>query len=105
MVNEVVNKNLWDSGLNKHPELVYKLMAHCGIGSTVRHEWVKGFSRPKRSKVAEFLKQYYPSASNDEIEYLITINSKEQLLELLNESGMQDDEIKVMAKEIKEIKK
>lgn len=104
MTNELVNKHLWDSSLTKHPELVYKLMAACGIGSNKRHEWIKGFSKQKHSKFVEFLKIYYPSASKDELNYLIEINSKEQLMSLVNDSGLQDDEIKILAKEVKDLK-
>lgn len=105
IVNELVNKNLWDPCLSKHPELLYLLLAHSGIGSKVDHEWIKGFSREKKSKLVEFLKQFYPTASTKELEFFITINSKEQLISLVNDSGMQDDEAKSLIKEIKETKK
>lgn len=105
MVNEMINRNLWDPCLSKHPELLFMLLAQCGIGQKVNHEWIKGFSREKKSKLAEFLRNYYPTASKSELEFLITINSKDQLISLVEESGLQDDEAKVLIKEIKETKK
>lgn len=113
--NAYVNKHLWDSNLTGHPELVYQLMAICGAGMntnlnkkgelSTNHQWIAGFKRGKTSKFVEFIKQYYPLASSKELEYLIEINSQEQLIELVNESGLQDDEVKVLVKEIKELKK
>lgn len=105
MVNEMINRNLWDPCLSKHPELLYMLLAQCGIGQKVNHEWIKGFSREKKSKLTEFLRTYYPSASTNELDFLVSINSKEQLIEMVEESGLQDDEAKVLIKEIKELKK
>jgi hypothetical protein len=105
MVNEMINRNLWDPCLSKHPELLYMLLAQCGIGQKVNHEWIKGFSREKKTKLNNFLKQYYPTASNSELDFLVSINSKEQLISMVEESGLQDDEAKVLIKEIKELKK
>lgn len=105
VTNDRVNKHMWNSDLSKHPELIYKTMALCGLGKKMGHEWIKGFSREKQSKFVEFLKVYYPTASKNELEYLIQINSAAQLTELVNDSGLQDDEIKVLVKEIKELKK
>lgn len=105
IVNEVVNQNMWNSALYNHPELIYKLMAVCGSGKRKNYEWIKGFSKEKKSKMVEFLRTYYPSASKSEIEYLISINSKEQLIDLVKDSGLQDDEAAVLIKDIKEVKK
>lgn len=105
VTNDRVNKHLWNSEITKHPELVYKTMALCGLGKKMPHQWIAGFKREKSSKFVEFLKQYYPTASNDELEYLIEINTIEQLSELVSDSGLQDDEIKILVKEIKELKK
>lgn len=105
MVNENVNKNFWDSTISKHPELQYKMMAACGIGKSVKHKWIKGYGRKSaKSKFMELLSSFYPSASVKELEYLISINSIEQLTQLVNDAGLQDEDIKKMVKEIKELK-
>jgi hypothetical protein len=104
-VNDRINKNLWHSGLTKHTELIAKSMAMCGIGKKCDHVWVKGFGREKNSKFVDFLRQFYPTASKFEIEYLISINTEDQLVNLVRESGLQDGEMKSLVKEIKELKK
>lgn len=105
VTNDRVNKHLWNSEIYKHPELVYKTMALCGIGKGMRHEWIAGFKRAKNSKFVEFLKTYYPTASKKELEYLVEINDQDQLIQLVHDAGLQDDEIKALVKEIKELKK
>ena len=92
-VNECVNKDFSD--ISKHPELQWKLMATCGQGKKKRHYYVKPpTSRKKKDRISEFLLTIYPHLKSDELQMLLSMNSKEDLQTLAREHGYDDKEIK-----------
>lgn len=103
MVNDIVNLHFWE--MVEHPELLYKLFALTGCGENVNHMWIKFNNKKSNSKVKKLIKQYYPTASQDEIDMFIKMNSQEEIIELASIMGYQDEEIATLKKELKEIYK
>jgi hypothetical protein len=97
MVNELVNLNYEDT--YKHPELQWLLLSACGSGKVEFHPYIKPpNTRKKKDKVSEFLYSIYPHIKSDEIELLLSINTKEDLVELAESHGLDDKEIKEIFK-------
>jgi hypothetical protein len=93
MVNELVNKNFSD--VSRHPELQWLLLSAAGSGKVEFHPYIKPpNSKKKKDKVAEFLSSVYPHFKGDEIDMLISINSKEELKQLAESHGYDDKSIK-----------
>ena len=93
MVNELVNKNFSD--VSKHPELQRLLMTAAGSGKVEFHPYIKPpNSKKKKDKVREFVSNIYPHFKSDEIDMLLTINSKEDLAKLAEAHGYDDKSIK-----------
>jgi hypothetical protein len=60
-----------------------------------RHEWIKlKKSESSNNKAAKFLKQIYPSYSDDEIELLIILNDTRDIKNLAREHGWDEKRIK-----------
>lgn len=95
MVNERVNDHLWD--YSKHPDLVYRLMASCGLGVIQRHQWVSPQKRKGNGgKAFELLQKHNQEANEDELEYLMSGFSKETFSQYVDDCGID----KIEAKEI-----
>ena len=93
MVNELVNKNFSD--VSRHPELQWLLMSAAGSGKLEFHPYIKPpNSKKKKDRVSEFLSSIYPHFKSDEIDLLLTLNSKEELKQLAEEHGYDDKSIK-----------
>lgn len=102
--NGFVNKSIWDPALKDHTGLVYLLLASCGLGQKQFHEWIKAPTRKTGGKIFEFLRDYYPTANNEELKYFLDINSADDFIELAKELGYQNDEIRDLKKELKKVK-
>jgi hypothetical protein len=97
MVNERVNVNLFD--LHKHPDLVYRLMASCGLGKPLRHIWVAGNKRKNdNNKAYALLQERYPEASDRELNMLMSLYTKESFSQFVNDCGIQAAEAKEILK-------
>ena len=93
MVNELVNKDFED--IYKYPELQWLLMSACGTGKIEFHPYIKPpNSRKKKDKVSEFILSIYPHLKSDELELMLSINSKEDLKEFARAHGYDDKTIK-----------
>lgn len=96
MVNDLVNRDFGD--LYKHPELQWKLLAICGVGSNQFHPWIKPGKKKTKSKIQEILAKCYPHAKMDELEMLESMTTKPELKEYLRSAGYTDKEIKETVK-------
>lgn len=93
MINELVNKNFSD--VSKHPELQWLLMTAAGSGKVEFHPYIKPpNSKKKKDKVSEFILNEYPHLRDDEIEMMLSMNSKEDLVKLAQAHGYDDKSIK-----------
>ena len=92
LVNDLVNENF--STLSKHPKLVWLLLTMCGVGKKQRHPWIKPPKKKKIDRRIELFRQYLPEMKDDEIEALLTINTKDQIKQHLIDFGIDDKEMK-----------
>lgn len=102
-INEA-NKHFWNADVAKHPELQYLTIAVAGIGKKIRHQWVKGPAKKKENKIIQMLKEYYPTANNEELEMFFEMNDIDDFIEIAKTLGYQDDQIKEIKKEAKRLK-
>jgi hypothetical protein len=92
--NENLNKHFFD--LSRHPELQWLLATTVSPGmGTFRHDWIKSKKREGgTSRAVKFLRQIYPTYSEDELELLAQINTTAELKKLAKEYGWDDKRIK-----------
>jgi hypothetical protein len=96
LVNECANVHY--NSINRHPELQYRLLQVAGTGRSQNHKWIKPPAKAKKNKLAEWLSEIYPSYNDDEIDLLISVNTKDNLKDLARSHGMQDKEITALFK-------
>ena len=93
-INERVNLNLWNIS-QQYPDLVFRLMASCGIGFKVKHQWL---GMPERTvqggKARDFVARFHPTASDREIEMLLGLMDLEEFARFVDESGCTPEEAK-----------
>jgi hypothetical protein len=92
--NEKLNKHFFD--LAKHPQLQWLTATTVSPDmGAFRHDWIKQKKRESNnSKAVKFLRQIYPTYSEDELELLATINNVQELKQLAREHGWDDRRIK-----------
>lgn len=97
-----VNLMFWD--LQKYPELMWLLMADCGVGSKQKHKWIpKSKNASKTPKIDELLYTLYPEANYEEIEIVRNKLTKEKFEELMSDFGIQKSDIKKYKDEYKKL--
>lgn len=89
VTNQIINRDFWS--LKDHPELQWRLMAACGVGTKLRHGWIPMPKRRKVTKLDEFLLQYFPSANDEELNILKSV-SKDEFEEFARSAGLPDKE-------------
>lgn len=91
--NENLNKHFFD--IAKHPELQWLCATAVSPNMGVhRHEWIKVKKRESsNNKVAKFLREIYPTYTEEEIEILIKINNIEDIKLLAKKHGWDDKRI------------
>lgn len=103
LINERVNAHLFD--LYKHPDLVFRLMASCGLGVSLAHQWVAGIKRKAdTNKAFEILAKHYPEANDQELDYVMSCHTKASFSEFLSQCGIQPDQAKEIMKSYDKIK-
>ena len=90
-MNQVVNKHLWTLS-SKHPGLLWKLMASCGLGQQHRFEFIKKDS--KKDQHLNYLAKVYPDAKIDDLRAQIRIYGKEHVVQIAINRGEEKDVIK-----------
>ena len=93
MTNELVNYQF--SEVSKHPELQWLLLSACGVGKIQFHPYLKPpNSRKKKNKIFEFVSNIFPHMKAEDINNMIDINTKEELIEFAQSHGHDDKTIK-----------
>jgi hypothetical protein len=92
--NENLNKHFFE--LSRHPELQWLLATTVSPGmGNFRHDWIKQKKREgSNNKAVKFLKEIFPTYSEDELELLAKINDAADLKQLAKEHGWDDKRIK-----------
>ena len=93
LTNERANINFWE--IADHPELQYKLLASCGIGSNQRHKWIPMAGKKRKSdRVREFLSTFWPDANDRELDILFHKFTEEEFEDFVKFSGCDPEEEK-----------
>lgn len=91
MTNDIVNTHF--NSLRLHPELQFRLLQVCGIGSKQYHAWIPPSKKEKSNKVKNWLESQFPEYNDDEIDLLFKNNTTNELKSFAMEKGLQDKEI------------
>lgn len=86
MTNEYINKNFWVLSKN-HKALLWKLFAAVGIGTHVRHQYLKAGTKEKADKFEKLLCELYPAMKMTDIKALAKLMDKQDREELFNKLG------------------
>jgi hypothetical protein len=96
MVNDIVNVHF--NELRKHPQLQWRLMQVCAIGTSQMHSWVKPGKRKGQvkgnAKMVAFYLDLYPHLGDGEVEWVLNQMSKEDKTGLLESAGIEKKKIK-----------
>lgn len=92
MTNDLVNHEF--TCLTKHPELQWKLMTLCGVGSTVFHPWIPPAKKKGKNKIQDAISKLYPCMKADELELMEKLHTPAEIKTLFKDSGYTDKEIK-----------
>lgn len=96
--NTLVNENFSSLSPAKranyegHRELQWMLMTMCGRRGMER-QFMKPPRRQAMDKIEQTIIDVYPSLRKDEINLLMSINSVDEVIDFLKDSGLQDKEI------------
>jgi hypothetical protein len=90
LFNERVNNHLFDLG--KHPDLLFRLLASCGMGR-VQRKWLQPTRRSETNKAMELLREHHPFANNSEIEILLSQYTRESFRDFIADCGKSDKEL------------
>lgn len=90
ITNEISNINYFN--LNNHPKLQYLLLTLSGVGKKVNHGWI-GFSKKQNSKIEELIIKYYGYKKPDEINTIRNKLTKDELIQMCKDLGMNDKEM------------
>lgn len=92
MTNDLVNDEF--TSLSKHPELQWKIMSLCGVGTVQKHAWIAPGKKKGKNKVQAALSKLFPRLKSDELEVMEKIYTPADLRSLFKDAGYPDDEIK-----------
>jgi hypothetical protein len=82
---------------SEHEELRWRVLALCGLGFKMRHEFIPP-KNSKKDKLAIWLVEQFPAMSDDEIELFRTINGKEVLEDIAVSKNMGNKDLKELFK-------
>lgn len=104
ITNNILNKDFWE--LQKHPELVWKLMSICGTGEYHRHSWIPMPKTTRASKLEDLISDLYPSANDMEISIIInSFKDEKEFIEFINGTGANGEDYESAIKAYKSYKK
>ncbi len=97
--NENLNRNFFDISASQHKKFLWLLSTTVGAGmSGVYHQWVPPKKKESTSKVFKLIRQLMPDLREDEIELMVELNTKEDIIELAREHGWEEKKIKELLK-------
>lgn len=95
LYNEIANEGFFE--LRDHPRLQLMLLM------TLRQQGRNYFAGThKKDTVSETIQKFYPHLKKDEIDMLINMSSKEEIIDLGSQFGMQDKELKEWKKNVEQ---
>ena len=91
MTHEMINVDF--SNLSKHKELQWKLIALCGMGAIQNHQWIAPPKQGKKNKLIDTLSKFYPLLSDNELDLIEKINTRDELITHFKDAGYDDKSI------------
>jgi hypothetical protein len=95
-VNDLSNLD-YIATTSDHEEMRWKVIALCGLGTKLRHEFIPPKAQ-KKDKLTTWLIEKFPAMSDDEIELFREINGAEVLAEIAKSQNMGNKEFKELFK-------
>jgi hypothetical protein len=90
--------NLHGELMWQHPDLAYAMLASCGRGRALPHQYVKPPAKTvEETTLLDFLSIHWPGINQDEAKLLIRQMDKTEFTELLMSSGLEPDQEKKIA--------
>lgn len=90
---------LSDTGMTRHPELMWKSFCAVGTGRKQFHPYLKPpGSKKKRNKVHDWIADQNPTWKSDDVELFCAVNSTDDLKAYAQDHGMNDREIQELFK-------
>lgn len=90
LLNQRVNRRLFDLDT----DLSYRLLAACGLHRQLRHSWLAAANQTSGNAAYRLLAEYHPAASDDELRILLSLYSREEFAEFVNDCGLTKNEAK-----------
>lgn len=91
--NEFVNINLWD--LSKHKKLQW--LTCCAISPKLgkqKHYWLGAAKGNGSSSIKKLLMEHLPITKEDEIDLILRVNTKEEIILWLRQCGIEEKVLK-----------
>lgn len=99
LLNELVNPNIF-SKTGQRTDIMCKLLAICGTGQSKRFKWIPESKKAKKKDVSlEIVKEYYDITTAEALHYITTLDNSD-VLEMAEELGYQQDELKKLKKDL-----
>jgi hypothetical protein len=92
--NDFVNRNFGAISIKEHKELHWLCLRTVGIGKSVIHPFVKPPKRATKNKLQTWLIEQFPHLSNEEIDLMIAVNSKEAFKDYAKQLNLDPKQIK-----------
>lgn len=99
MTNSIANQYVFP--LVKHPELQWMVLASSGLGMKLKHHWIDVSRKAPINPIVRFLRELDESIRDDDAETLSKTLSIEDLLELAEEYGWQEKQLKALARDLR----
>jgi hypothetical protein len=83
-----------------HKELQWMLLSLCGTRSSQHRKFMKPGKGQTKNRLETALSEIYPLLKYSDIELLVSLNTKAELVELFKDRGYEDSVIKEIFKNI-----
>lgn len=97
--NHYANQHLHD--IYEHPELQAKLLAACGVGERVNHNWIPNAKRANDDDLVEYISRFYPRANRMEIDVILGKFTEETFGHFVDGTSLDPAEAKKLKKSFK----
>lgn len=96
LINHRVNRHLW---AYQEPDLSFRLLASCGLGKSLRHEWLPaGRTGGTINAAYRLLAEHHPDANDDELRVLLGTYTRAEFAEFVADCGKTKEDIKTCLK-------
>ena len=90
LINQRVNHRLYE----QDADLSFRLLASCGMRRRFKYNWLAPIQRTTNNAALHLLSDLHPSASDHELQMLLSLYTREQFVELVQDCGKSTSEAK-----------